>query len=116
MSSSPLRLPLRRLAPLSAESPGGKPLFSHQSSALWDIITSRNCRPRPWTSCPGHGELLSYDDDAVLRTELLQGALNQEVIMITRKRVYEIVQVAAPGDAASRSFDLTILTLIVLNV
>lgn len=36
--------------------------------------------------------------------------------MITRRRVYEIVQVAAPGDSASRIFDLTILTLIVLNV
>lgn len=36
--------------------------------------------------------------------------------MITRRRVYEIVQVAAPGDTASRVFDLTILSFIVLSV
>ncbi len=35
--------------------------------------------------------------------------------MITKRRIYEIVQIAAPGDKISRIFDLTILTLIVLN-
>lgn len=33
-----------------------------------------------------------------------------------RRRVWEIVEVAAPGDRASRTFDITILTLIGLNV
>jgi len=36
--------------------------------------------------------------------------------MITKRRIHEIVQVAAPGDFASRIFNLSILTLIVLNV
>jgi len=33
-----------------------------------------------------------------------------------RKRVYEIVEVAASGDRASRIFDISILSLIALNV
>jgi voltage-gated potassium channel len=33
-----------------------------------------------------------------------------------RRRVWEIVEVAAPGDRASRTFDITILTLIGLSV
>jgi len=36
--------------------------------------------------------------------------------MITRRRTWEIVEVAQAGDTASRSFDSTILTLIFLNV
>lgn len=36
--------------------------------------------------------------------------------MITRKRVYEIVEVAAPGDGASRLFHVSIMALIFLNV
>ncbi len=36
--------------------------------------------------------------------------------MVTKRRIHEIVQVAAPGDFASRIFTLTILTLIILNV
>jgi voltage-gated potassium channel len=35
---------------------------------------------------------------------------------MNRKRVYEIVEVAAPGDRASRAFDLSIMGLIFLNV
>lgn len=36
--------------------------------------------------------------------------------MIAKKPIHEIVQVAAPGDTTSRVFELTILTVIVLNV
>lgn len=36
--------------------------------------------------------------------------------MPLRKRVWEIVEVARPGDRASRLFDVTILSLIVLNL
>lgn len=36
--------------------------------------------------------------------------------MITKKRIWEIVEVAKPGDRASRTFDVAILTLISLNV
>jgi len=36
--------------------------------------------------------------------------------MITRKRTWEIVEAAKRGDTASRAFDITILTLIFLNV
>ncbi|RME92509.1 MAG: ion transporter [Verrucomicrobia bacterium] len=36
--------------------------------------------------------------------------------MISRKRIWEILQVAKPGDFPSRVFDITILSLIVLNV
>lgn len=36
--------------------------------------------------------------------------------MNLRKRCWEVVEVARPGDTASRIFDTTILTLIVLNV
>lgn len=36
--------------------------------------------------------------------------------MITRKRIWEIIEVAKPGDRASRAFDLSILSLIFLNV
>ncbi len=36
--------------------------------------------------------------------------------MLTRKRIHEIVHLSAPGDTASRVFNLTILTLILLNV
>lgn len=36
--------------------------------------------------------------------------------MNTRKRTWEIVEVAKPGDVASRVFDITILSLIFLNV
>ena len=33
-----------------------------------------------------------------------------------RRRIWEVVEIATPGDGASRVFDLTILTLIFLNV
>ena len=36
--------------------------------------------------------------------------------MKLKKRVYEILEVAVPGDRASRTFDIFILTLIALNV
>jgi len=36
--------------------------------------------------------------------------------MKARKRIWEIVEAAKPGDKASRAFDITILTLIFLNV
>ncbi len=36
--------------------------------------------------------------------------------MINRKRIYEIMEVASPGDNVSRVFDLFILTLISLNI
>ena len=36
--------------------------------------------------------------------------------MNVRKRIWEIVEVARPGDTASRIFDICILTLILLNV
>ena len=37
-------------------------------------------------------------------------------IMISRKRIWEIVEVAKPGDKTSRRFDVFILTLIFINV
>lgn len=36
--------------------------------------------------------------------------------MPLRRRVWEVVEVARPGDRASRTFDITILSLIVLNL
>lgn len=36
--------------------------------------------------------------------------------MITKRRIFEIVEVAKPGDRASRAFDIFILSLIALNV
>ncbi len=33
-----------------------------------------------------------------------------------KKRIYEILEVAAPGDRASRAFDIFLMTLIILNV
>ncbi|MCA9306778.1 MAG: hypothetical protein KDA16_09605 [Phycisphaerales bacterium] len=36
--------------------------------------------------------------------------------MALRRRVYQIVEVAAPNDRISRIFDLSIISLIILNV
>ena len=36
--------------------------------------------------------------------------------MRVRKRVWEILEIAQPGDGASRTFDLAIRSLIALNV
>ena len=38
------------------------------------------------------------------------------VVSRLKKRVYEIVEVAAPGDRLSRAFDIFILTLVALNI
>jgi voltage-gated potassium channel len=36
--------------------------------------------------------------------------------MLTNRRIYEIVEVAAGGDTASRAFDLFMMVLVFLNV
>jgi hypothetical protein len=49
-------------------------------------------------------------------TEIAPRKKGETIQMKLRDRVWEIVEVAKPGDRASRAFDIFILTLIFLNV